>query len=467
MKHNGANFYQIFDGLLPKLCSLEGNGALLQRSSSMNGHDNLYPTLHLMLLLNRNLHHKNRPFPEADLYLQERVCQSDKVYLSETSSQTMKREQDAKRIKRIVVPGDNFGLKQVKLEPDVNISRRSSSITTDSNSAQAIKEESSIEMYGQQLPLDSNVQEPDLKGQHDIRHPFKGELSGRVDHDYYVHKRNRDAKKFKKNRPHRNDQGHQNCLKMTRYAIADLVIMRGGIAWKGSDAKVKLQLTKRRECFVVVNQGDEMYVQKVEQGSNLIPSNPSQLIWKSDDDWTLEFCDKEQWDIFRRMYNGSVQRSAQTVPIKSLPIPGIRLIEDDALSRPGSFSRPHYAIMQTSNEIESALRNNRVLYDLDSEDEAWLDDYNKLQSNSKADDNGNVKTFITDDVLERVMDLLEKVAYRQKEDSMGDNEDSIEIMDALRLYQDLAPADVVEAIHTYWLTKRLKKGKALVRHFQV
>jgi hypothetical protein len=256
-------------------------------------------------------------------------------------------------------------------------------------------------------------------------------------------------------------------MKMTRYAVADLVIMRGNAAWRGTDAKVKFQLTKQRECFVVVNQGCDMYVQKVEQGSNLISSNPPQLIWKSDDDWALEFCDKGQWDIFRRMYNGFVQRTAQVLPVKSLPIPGIKLIEDAVLPRPGSFSRPRSAIIQTSTEIESALRNNRILYDLDSEDEAWLDDYNREHSSCNGDDNSNTKPCITDDVLERVIDLLEKEAYRQKEDSIGDNEDSIEITDALRLYQDLAPVDVVQAIHTYWLTKRRKKGKALVRHFQV
>ncbi|KAJ0679250.1 putative enhancer of polycomb-like protein [Helianthus annuus] len=62
-----------------------------------------------------------------------------------------------------------------------------------------------------------------------------------------------------------------------------------------------------------------------------------------------------------------------------------------------------------------AMDASRVMYDMDSEDEEWV-----RRSRSKEDSDGH--DIISDELFEKVMDMLEKVSYAQKRDHFSSGE---------------------------------------------
>lgn len=348
------------------------------------------------------------------------------------------------------VPNSDTVTKHVKNEPEMIISRRNSSITTESIDA-AIKEESSVEMYGRQQTLS-------LVAQLNNGFPSKSDgqhFSGQIDQEYYVHKRSKDTKKVKKSRPrHRSERRHVVREEPSTYCCADLLYTDGDIVVRERDAKVEVQPNGKIDFMVAVHlEGTEVFSQRVKQVSTL-GKNPPELRWKSGNGWALDFSDREQWEIFRGIYNELCIRTVEGSSAKEIPIPVVKGIEgSDGATVLGSSIRPYFAIKHSGDEIDVSYRTGRILYDLDSEDEAWMGEINgnDISDNSLA---------ISHNALEQMIDRLEKEAYRR-------GEESIAVHDAVQVCQDLGEADILRAVHDYWSKKRLVKGKALLRYFQV
>lgn len=250
------------------------------------------------------------------------------------------------------------------------------------------------------------------------------------------------------------DQISPNCC-------ANLLITKGDRGWREPDVRVDLQ-TDANECLIAVQvNGGKIYTHKVQHITPTFKTNRHNraIMWKGGNTWTLEFCDRKQWHLFKDMYEECAHRNARAASVKQIPIPGVRHIEGidgvDSLSAPFSRS-PFDYICQTEGEVEAALKGNCIMLDLDSEDEAWLAEINGTSLNSQ---HSISSAWITEENFERIMDKLEKVAYMRHGEVVPSDE-------AVEICQDLGSADAVRAIHTYWLQKRLAKGTALVRQFQ-
>lgn len=247
------------------------------------------------------------------------------------------------------------------------------------------------------------------------------------------------------------DQTYSSCS-------ANVLVTKGDRGWREHDVKVELQCSGS-ECLIAV-QGDsgKMYTHKVQQSTPTGKTNrhTRAVMWKGGNSWTLEFQDRKQWNLFKNMYEECGHRKARVASAKQIPIPGVREVDDfDGVNLPGiRFHRSPYGyIRQTEGEVECALKSTHIIYNLDSEDEAWLTEVNGKSNNVSS------KSFIMEENFERIIDKLEKIAYMRQGVLAAPDE-------AIEICQDLGSATVVRDVYMYWSKKRLTKGTALVRQFQ-
>ncbi|MCO5550590.1 hypothetical protein L7F22_004078 [Adiantum nelumboides] len=354
------------------------------------------------------------------------------------------------------LPIVNGTAKHVKVEPDMNLSWRNSSITTEFNTA-GIKEESSVEMYLCQEPLHSLCLKSDVVGQSPVGFRFKTNtqhFSGQMDQDYYVDEKCKIVKMVTKGRPRFRTERQRPLLKKrpTYFCIADLLFQSNDCFERAVGARVELQSKVDRSFVIAVHTDGKSFEQKV-QGGGMLAKNPPELSWKSGNGWALEFSDGGQWDLFRSMYNELCSQAMRSTCVKEIPIPVVKETETfNGEAQARSSLRPFFAIKSPGQEIDTAYRSGRVLYDLDSEDELWLTAINRSSRDSAHE-------IISDDTLEQVIDRLEKEAYRR-------GEETVTVHDAIEVCQGLAGADSMRAAHAYWSKKRLAKGMSLLRYFQ-
>ncbi len=246
---------------------------------------------------------------------------------------------------------------------------------------------------------------------------------------------------------------------------ANVLIVEIDKGWREIGASVELQLCEGQGWMLVVSIGREsVYTHKAEQS---IPSGTTNrythaMMWKGGKGWSLEFEDRKQWQVFKEMHEECFQRNARAASVRHIPIPGVTHVEDFSAKGPEcQFARPAAKyIGQVENEVELALANTQVVYDMDSEDELWLVQVNKQKDSA---DCTTSEPFVAEETLERLMDKLEKGAFVKQQDSV----ELVSAEFAGELCQGLASEEVINLVYAYWSGKRDRKGMALVRHFQV
>lgn len=223
-------------------------------------------------------------------------------------------------------------------------------------------------------------------------------------------------------------------------------------------AIVTLELSASREWLLIVEKdGSTKYTYKADRA--ISPSSCNRfthaIIWTGDDNWKLEFVNRQDWVIFKDLYKECSERNAPSSTAKMIPVPGVCEVsgyEDRAFV---PFQRPDFYITLDGDEVSRALAKRTANYDMDSEDEEWLKNFN----NEFISGNGHWK-HLSEDCFELMVDAFEKEAYFRTSDDHSD--DNV----ATNLCLDLASGEVVEAVHAYWLRKR-KRRLALLRVFQV
>ncbi|XP_042490621.1 uncharacterized protein LOC122070519 isoform X2 [Macadamia integrifolia] len=275
---------------------------------------------------------------------------------------------------------------------------------------------------------------------------------------------------FRKGRPHkriRNDtekmvtdgsgslQRHIGLLSCE----SNLLITAGDRGWRECGAQIVLEFVDCKDWRLLVKvSGVTKYSFKAHQF--LQPGTTNRythvMMWKGGKDWTLEFPDRSQWTLFREMYEECYNRNIRAATVKNIPIPGVRVIEEDddlSVQTPFVHSSPKY-FQQVENDVEMALNSSRVLYDMDSEDEVWISRFH-----ASSNINGQNLLCISEEMFERTMNIFEKVAHSQQRDDFSSGE--IE-----ELMVGVGPSGVIQAIHEHWQQKRRRKGMPLIRQFQ-
>ncbi|KAF5203165.1 Enhancer of polycomb-like transcription factor protein [Thalictrum thalictroides] len=239
---------------------------------------------------------------------------------------------------------------------------------------------------------------------------------------------------------------------------ANVLITVGDRGWRECGAHVLLECVDPNEWRLLVNiSGHTKYSYKAYQF--LQPGTTNRythaMMWKGGKDWILEFPDRSQWTLFKEMHEECYNQNLRAASVKSIPIPGVRLIEDiddNGVEVPFVRISPKY-FMQVETDVDMALNPSRILYDMDSDDEDWISKHR-----TSSDATVSNLTEISEEMFERTIDMFEKLAYtQQREDFTGDEIEELMVGGEF---------DLIIDIYEYWKHKRQMKGMPLIRHLQ-
>ncbi|XP_057524050.1 uncharacterized protein LOC130803856 isoform X2 [Amaranthus tricolor] len=238
---------------------------------------------------------------------------------------------------------------------------------------------------------------------------------------------------------------------------ANLLVNVGDRGWRECGAMIVLELLEHNEWRLAVKiSGNTRYSYKAHQFVQPGTTNryTHAMMWKGGKDWILEFPDRSQWTIFKEMHEECYNRNFRASLVKNIPIPGVREVEelDNNVSEvPYIRPSPKY-YQQMENDIEIAMDPSRALYDMDSDDEQWI-----KHRDSDLKERGC--EHLSDEIFEKTIDVLEKMAYAKQRDHFTVDE----LEEALA---KVGPLEAIKLIYEHWRVKRQRKGMPLVRHLQ-
>ncbi|PIA39229.1 hypothetical protein AQUCO_02700424v1 [Aquilegia coerulea] len=239
---------------------------------------------------------------------------------------------------------------------------------------------------------------------------------------------------------------------------ANVLVIESDRCYREEGVTVMLECSTSKVWHVVVKaQGSTKYMHPAHEVMRPSTTNrfTHAMIWTAENGWRLEFCDRKDWLIFKEMHKECVSKNLEANSAKTIPVPGVREVVNYEDCERVPFSRPESYITVYNNEVARALGKYAANYDIDPEDEEWLEKFN---SGLCVGDNAAVE-HLSAEKFEEIIDVLEKAAYR----SPGDLSDESKVA---ALCSDLGRGDVVVAVHQYWLKKRKQKRAALLRVFE-
>ncbi|KAK9149495.1 hypothetical protein Scep_008252 [Stephania cephalantha] len=202
----------------------------------------------------------------------------------------------------------------------------------------------------------------------------------------------------------------------------NILITVGDKGWRECGAQVVLECIDHSDWRLMVKlSGTTRYSYKAYQF--LQPGTTNRythaMMWRGGKDWVLEFTDRSQWTVFKDMHEECYNRNIRAASMKTIPIPGVRLIEesdDNAVEVTFTRNTSKY-IRQVGTEVDMALSPSCALYDMDSDDEEWIA---KRRTSSVTELGADLE--MSEDMFERTMDLFEKVAYVEQRDDFTSDE---------------------------------------------
>ncbi|XP_013721405.1 uncharacterized protein LOC106425232 [Brassica napus] len=136
--------------------------------------------------------------------------------------------------------------------------------------------------------------------------------------------------------------------------------------------------------------------------------------------------------------------------VKVIPIPGVREVSGYMDDDSPSFTMPVQYISVIEDEVSRAMARSSAIYEMDSDDEAWLRKQNVEVFGKEKDEE-----VLERDAFELMIDGFEKRCFHSLGDDLVDEKATV-----------VARQEVVEAVHDYWLRKRKKRKAPLLRVFQ-
>ncbi|KAL8162082.1 hypothetical protein V2J09_013571 [Rumex salicifolius] len=242
----------------------------------------------------------------------------------------------------------------------------------------------------------------------------------------------------------------------------NLLVVEADRCYRESGASVTVELSPSNEWILAIKiDGSLRCYHRVQKGKEAKPSCTNRythaIIWFVDatTGWKLEFADRRDWAIFKELFKVCGDRNKVIpAPANTIPIPGVCEVSVCDISPEAPYSRPQSYIEVNEDELCRALLKSSANYDMCCEDEEWLNKFN-----SELDTKSDLRVHVTEGVFELIIDRLEKAAFCQPDDFAEEV--------PAHLCLDLASRDVVEAVYSYWMTKRKQKRGPLLKVFQL
>lgn len=220
-----------------------------------------------------------------------------------------------------------------------------------------------------------------------------------------------------------------------------------------------LELSSSGEWLLLVKKnGLTKFTLKAENNMGWHCSNlfTNATVWNVDGWWKLEFPSRKDWAIFKDLYkeclDRNIQPSVRAIPV---PVPGACEVPGYCAACSVPFIRPDSYISINGDEISRAMDKRSAIYDMDSDDDYWLNKLNNTDCSAC-----EIHEHVSEDNFELMIGAFEKVFYSNPLWS------SISEKAAFDLCQGLGRKEAVEAVYGYWMKKR-KKRKRPLRIFQV
>ena len=238
---------------------------------------------------------------------------------------------------------------------------------------------------------------------------------------------------------------------------ANILIVESDRCFRENGASVMLEVSASNEWFIAVKKdGLLKYSHKAEKVMRYASNRHTHaMIWNGEDGWKLEFPIRQDWMIFKELYKECCDRNVEAPSVKIIPVPGVHEVPDYGNYKGSSFSRPDTYISLKDDELSRAMARRTASYDMDSEDEEWL---NKL--NSKFSAENDLQCQISEENFELMVNAFEKVVYCSPDDYPDEN-------GAADLCGDLGSREAITSVYSYWMKKRKRKRGSLVKVFQV
>ncbi|KAL9268489.1 hypothetical protein AKJ16_DCAP18637 [Drosera capensis] len=232
----------------------------------------------------------------------------------------------------------------------------------------------------------------------------------------------------------------------------NLLVVESDRCYRVEDASIVLETNDSNE-WVLAAKKDGSIKYSIKAPTDIKPSSINRythaVMWFLDNGWRLEFPDRNEWAMFKELARACAERNSVPASpvVKSIPVPGVLEVSVVPAADGTSFSMP-FSYIKTDNELSRALLRRNANYDADSDDEQWLNKFNKNHEP------------ITVEIFELMVDAFEKASYIGPE-NFGNLAAAVEVC------TDLAGKNVAEAVHTYWVKKRAEKQGPLLRVFKL
>ncbi|KAJ9175416.1 hypothetical protein P3X46_013973 [Hevea brasiliensis] len=238
---------------------------------------------------------------------------------------------------------------------------------------------------------------------------------------------------------------------------ANVLVIESDRCYRIEGATVTLEISDSKEWLLLVKKdGLTRYTHLAQKSMRPCSSNriTHDIIWTGDDNWRLEFPNRQDWLIFKDLYRESSDHNVPAPVCKAIPVPGVCEVFGYEDSNIMPYFRPDAYISLNNDEVARALARRTAIYDMDSEDEEWL----KKFSNELFVENKH-QEHLSEDAFELMIDAFEKAFYCSPDDFADEQA-------AINLCIDLGRREEVEAVYGYWMRKRKQRRLALLRVFQ-
>ncbi|KAF8395361.1 hypothetical protein HHK36_019307 [Tetracentron sinense] len=239
---------------------------------------------------------------------------------------------------------------------------------------------------------------------------------------------------------------------------ANILVIESDKCHREEGANVMLEYSASKQWFLSVKtEGSMRYFHKAHDVLRPCTANrfTHAIVWTGGNGWKLEFSDRRDWLIFKELYRECCDRNVRATAVRIIPVPGVHEVSGYGDSICVPFARPDSYITVNGDEVSRAMTKMTANYDIDYEDEKWL---NQLNNEFNAE-NGILKQLSVE-IFELMVDVFEKAFYCNPDDVSDEKT-------ATNLCLNLGTRDVVVAVYNYWLKKREQKHLPLVRVFQL
>ncbi|KAK1431426.1 hypothetical protein QVD17_07885 [Tagetes erecta] len=235
---------------------------------------------------------------------------------------------------------------------------------------------------------------------------------------------------------------------------ASILVIESDRCYREAGAVITMEMVGPKQWFLVVKRnGVERF--RVDALNVMRPCFCNRvtraIIWTcGDEGWKLEFPNRQDWFVFKELYRECSERTVrvQNCFASIIPVPRVNKVSDYADEKYSPFKMPDLYIRSTGDEVSRTLEKCDPVYDMDSDDDEWLNKFNDGRDSR-----------IDEDIFEKIVDAFERGIYCSPEDYS-------DITRAVDQCLILASKDVLEAVYGYWIAKR-ETHSALVRVFQL